>query len=399
MQLNNIIMQKQNSILWLPGWYPSRVDFLSGDFIERHAKAASKFNYIIILFVVRDIQMRPGTFNIEVKGCENMTSYIGYYNSTNKFGITGKIISVIKYFLLLNKLFKIIQKKFNHFDLIHVHISLRQGLFAQWLYFRRKIKYVITEQNSWFMPADKISYPKSFLFKEIIRRNFKYAQAIHVVSERLGKELQSKFPFITNYYVIPNVVNTDIFFYKPTNKSDLSLNFFAINGNLFHKNIDGIIRAFANFLKTGEKAILHIGGNENALLVALVKQLNLAKNVIFYGLINNKKVAEIMQQSDAFIFFSRFETFGCVLAEANCCGVPVIASNLEVLKENLQQDENALFVLSEDEKSLTEKLIFFAKNNNFFVNEQIALVACAKYNFTTVGKNFLLFYRSVLHVK
>ena len=392
-------MHKQHSILWLPGWYPSRVNYLTGDFIERHAEAASNFNHIVILFVVRDINMPPGEVNIEVKEYENMTSYIGYYNSTTKLGTLGKFISVLKYFLLLNKLYKITLKKFKYFDLIHVHISLRQGLFAQWLYFKRKIKYVITEQNSWFMPADKSSYPKSFLFKKVIRTNFKYAQAVHVVSDSLGKELQSRFPFISNYHVIPNVVNTDIFFYKPTNKSNSTLNFFAINGNLYHKNMDGVIRAFSNFLKSGEKAILHIGGNENALLEALVIELNIAEKVIFYGLISNKKVAEIMQQSDAFIFFSRFETFGCVLAEANCCGVPVIASNIQVLKENLQQNENALFVLSEDENSLTENLIFFAKNKNFFENEQIANQAFAKYNFTTMGKKFLLFYNSILQVK
>ena len=41
----------------------------------------------------------------------------------------------------------------------------------------------------------------------------------------------------------------------------------------------------------------------------------------------------------------------------------------------------------------------FLGKPELFENEQIAIDAFAKYNFTTVGKNFLLFYRSVLHIK
>lgn len=389
-------MLKPYKILWLPGWYPSRVNFLAGDFIERHAEAVSKFHNIVVLFVVRDISMAAGSSIIEVQLAQNKSTYIAYYNSTSKLGFLNKIFSIFKYYFLLFKMYRQALKRFVFFDITHVHISLRQGLLAQWIYFTKKIKYVITEHNSWFMPIDSSSYTKSIIEKYIIRSNFKHAAAIHVVSNALGKELKKRFSFILDYCVIPNVVNTSIFNYEERNLKKSLSNFFAINGNLYHKNTDGIIRAFASVLKAGMPAMLHIAGPQNPLLFNLVNQLEIAENVVFYGCITNKQVAEIMKTVDAFISFSRVETFGCVLAEANCCGVPVIVSDIAALKENLHEGENALFVRSEDEKSLTNTVLNLIYLPYVFHYPLIAKTAFNLYNYTTVGNKFHFLYKSVL---
>lgn len=385
-------MSTRSKILWLPGWYPSRTDFLDGDFTERHAKAASIFNTIVVLYVKKDKEMKNGSTFIDVKEENNITTYIAYYNAVNYLGFLSKIISVCIYYKMLFKLYNIALKRFVSFDLVHVHISLRQGLLAQWILFTKKIKYVITEQNSWFMPGDSGNYTRSFLLRIIISTNFKNAKSIHVVSDALGKQLKIKFPFIFDYHVIPNVVDTDIFNLEKTNSKKLSLNFFAINGNVYHKNTDGIIRAFAEYLTTGPKAVLHIAGSKNDHLVDLVHHLGIKECVVFYGFISNKKVAEIMKSVDLFIFFSRFETFGCVFAEANCCGVPVIASDIAVLRENLLEGENALFVNSEDEKALSERLIYFSKNSHLFNSEAISANAIDLYSYEAVGRKLQQFY-------
>ena len=38
-------------ILWLPSWYPNKSDAYVGDFIQRHARAASLVNQIVVLYV------------------------------------------------------------------------------------------------------------------------------------------------------------------------------------------------------------------------------------------------------------------------------------------------------------------------------------------------------------
>ena len=41
-------------ILWLASWYPSKNDMLTGDFFQRHAKAASLHFTIDVLHIKRD---------------------------------------------------------------------------------------------------------------------------------------------------------------------------------------------------------------------------------------------------------------------------------------------------------------------------------------------------------
>jgi glycosyltransferase involved in cell wall biosynthesis len=392
-------MNERLKILWLPAWYPSKVDFLNGDFVQRHALAVSKFVDVVILSVVRDESLTSTNTLIEVEEKEGLNVYTGYYNSSKKNIILKKIIFGFLYFKLLFKLYSIAKKKYTGFNLIHVHVSLRQGLFALWLKITKRINYVITEHNSWFMPIGNSFFTKNILLKNIVKVNFKYASAIHVVSKCLGNELKRKYQFISAFTVIPNVVDNNLFFYDNNNLNEFKTNFFAINGNnSFQKNTDGIIRAFSILVKKEADCILHIAGPNDIELKKLALELNLNDSIKFYSEIPNSTIATLMQKMDALIFFTRYETFGCVMAEALCCGKPVIASNLEILQENLVENVNALFVVSKNEIDLAKKLIYFTQNKDGFDNKQIAADALAKFNFTKVGEDFLLFYKSVLHL-
>jgi glycosyltransferase involved in cell wall biosynthesis len=389
-------MEKRIKVLWLPAWFPSKQDFLNGDFIERHAQAVSKYADVTVIFVFRDITLQKNTSKIEFHEAVGLNIYRAYYNGTTKWGAIGKMLSFIKFFLLQKKVYTLAKKKSENFDLVHVHISQRQAVFAHFLKITKKIKYVISEQNSWFMPQGNKVFSKSFLLKYIVRQNFKMANAIHVVSASLGNELKSKYTFIDNFTVIPNVVNSKIFFPIINLPQSSELKFFAITGNTYHKNTDGIIRAFGNYLKKGYLGCLYIAGPNTIDLEILANELSIEANVKFLGILSYTSVAAFMQTCNVFVFYTRYETFGCVMAEALCCGKPIIASNLDVLKENLQENINALFVESENDKDLTDKLIYFNNNKSKFDNSKIAEDAKAKFNFDKVGKDFLAFYNSVL---
>jgi glycosyltransferase involved in cell wall biosynthesis len=389
-------MEKRIKVLWLPAWFPSEQDFLNGDFIERHAQAVSKYADVTVIYVFRDITFKKNESKIEFHKAVGLNIYRAHYNCTTKWGPIGRMVSFIKFFLLQKKLYNLAKTESNNFDLVHVHISQRQALFAHFFKITKRIKYVISEQNSWFMPQGNKVFSKSFLLKYIIRQNFKKANAIHVVSASLGNELKSKYTFIDNFTVIPNVVNSKIFFPIVNLPQSNDLKFFAITGNTYHKNTDGIIRAFGNYLKRGYEGCLYIAGPNIEELEILVKELSIEANVKFLGILSYTLVAAFMQKCSVFVFYTRYETFGCVMAEALCCGKPIIASNLDVLKENLEENINALFVVSENDNDLTEKLIYFLNNNSKFDNKKIAEEANAKFNYDKVGKDFLAFYNSAL---
>ena len=50
----------RKKILWLCSWYPNRTDPYDGDFIQRHARAASLFHDIQVIRVVADAALKPG---------------------------------------------------------------------------------------------------------------------------------------------------------------------------------------------------------------------------------------------------------------------------------------------------------------------------------------------------
>jgi glycosyltransferase involved in cell wall biosynthesis len=217
---------------------------------------------------------------------------------------------------------------------------------------------------------------------------------VHTVSAALGKVLLQKGMIQQPAITIPNVVNTNVFTpVKNKHTAEMPIKFIAITGNTYHKNTDGVIRAFAKARLIQPAITLHIAGPNIIALQQLATELNIADAVIFYDAVPYTTVAALMQQCHAMIFFTRYETFGCVMAEALCCGLPVIASAIEVLQENLVANENAIFVNSEDEAMLAGAIIDLAANKKNFNTEFIATAASAKYNYNTVGEKIAALYR------
>jgi glycosyltransferase involved in cell wall biosynthesis len=373
-------MGKQMNLIWMPGWFPSRVDFLPGDFIERHAKAVSEYAMVTVVYVVKDPALKKGETEIVKETTNNLTVYRGYYNANNKISAT------ILFYKLLFAVYKIAEKEKGSFDLCHVHVPLKQSLLASRLKRKINLDFVVTEHNSWYADGDFLDQP--LLSRRMILDLYRKALAVHVVSKTLGRQLQKTIPFVTDYTVIPNVVNTD--FFKPADhKNNEPIKFIAISGDVKYKNTAGVIRAFMNLLKTGVKAQLHIAGPHS-------DEFKHEYHIHFYGIVSNQRIAELTKQADAMIFFTRSETFGCVMAESLCCGVPVIASRIPALEENLTENKNALFVDPDNEDDLLQKLILFIDQKDKFDNNAIAADAFKKYNYPTVGQQFLHFYEGTL---
>jgi L-malate glycosyltransferase len=382
-------MDKSLNIVWLPGWFPSRVDFLPGDFIERHAKAVSESAFVTVIYVVKDPALKNTKTEIVKETIGNLVIYRGYYNAANK------ISSVFHFYKLLFTLYKLAEKERGRFDLCHLHVPLKQSLLAIRLKQKYKLNYVITEHNSWYSPGDNSFFFQSFFLKRMITSAYYNAEAVHVVSRDLGEKLQKMIPIVANYTVIPNVVNTDFFtLADKTNKE--TINFITVTGENKYKNTDGIIRAFAMLIKSGANAYLNIAGPDDAVFKQQVKELGIENRVVFYGIVSNKEIAELTKRSDAMIFFTRSETFGCVMAESLCCGVPVIASRIPVLEESLTENKNALFVEPDNENDLTEKLSWFINHKDNFDNSLIAAEAFDRYNYHRVASQFMAFYNRTL---
>jgi glycosyltransferase involved in cell wall biosynthesis len=87
-------------------------------------------------------------------------------------------------------------------------------------------------------------------------------------------------------------------------------------------------------------------GQDRERLEALAHGLKVSQRVHFTGELSPDGVALFLKALDVFVFPTRMETFGLAAVEAAQAGVPVVANDIEVLREVLRVNEEpcALFV-------------------------------------------------------
>ncbi len=376
-------------------WYPSRVDFLNGDFVERHAKSIALTNDVTVLFASKDLQLKNNLQEFDYTEKDRLKVYKAYYREfKSPFPFLRKVVSQYRYFKCYHKLYTESVKNHGRPDFIHLYIPFKSGMYALYLKWFKNLKYVISEQHSWYMPASDKYENSPAISKWMIKKIFKNTSGVHTVSRALGDALVQKKLTQSNFRVIPNVVNPNIFFPGEKIPEDGITRFVTITGNIYHKNTDGILRAFKKVLEKRNDFILEIIGPGFEDLQDLASTSGLSKHICFHGPMTYENVAKINQRSDALIFFTRYETFGCVIIEAHACGLPVIASDLPVIRENLE-GFNGIFVPSEDEAALAEKIIWFMENKDAFEQKKIASHAKNRYNYDVVGRQFDNWYQHI----
>ena len=121
--------------------------------------------------------------------------------------------------------------------------------------------------------------------------------------------------------------------------------FYSPNQYWAHKNHPVVIDAVAELVKKGHKDILVIFSGKGwddrnpdyvLMLKKRVEELGLSDNICFLGFLERKEQLVIMQNAQAVIQPSLFEGWSTVIEDARALNKYVIASDLDVNKEQLQ---------------------------------------------------------------
>ncbi len=96
---------------------------------------------------------------------------------------------------------------------------------------------------------------------------------------------------------------------------------------------DRIIRALAEPALANCRLVLAGGGPNEAQYRKLAVELGVGARVHFLGYVTREDVGDLLGATDVFVFPSLWETFGLAPVEAAMAGVPVVASELTVLRE------------------------------------------------------------------
>ena len=101
------------------------------------------------------------------------------------------------------------------------------------------------------------------------------------------------------------------------------------------KRIDFIIKVVNRLIQEGQNIDLLIcgDGEEKDNLTKLAEKLDLQDRIIFLGLLDKSKLAQVLDQSEAFLFASESEAMSLVVLESLFMGVPVVSTNVGDLKD------------------------------------------------------------------
>ncbi len=383
-------------VLWLCSWYPHATDPFDGDFVDRQAKALALYNEVQVIHVVQNFHFLQ---NIKHKHVEqrtegNLSSSV-YFLPLHLHGLSffQKLLFNQQYHSFYQQLIDAYIQQNGKPDIIHVHVPVKAGAIAVKLKDNYGIPFVVTEHSSaYYEHIPENYFQRNRYFRHVTKTTFEQAAVVSSVSHWLLHRLQELFQ-LRKTQLIRNVVDTDLFYYKPVSNSKKRF----IHVSLMHplKNVRGILYALAALnQKTTDWEMIFIGPASTADL-KLAGELGLTPQIAWKGTLQYAEVANEMQQADALIHFSKYENLPCVVNEALCCGLPVFSSNVGGIAE-LINSSNGILVEEGDVDALANALYSFLQNASSYDREAIGAKAVQQFQYKTIGKEIVELYEKVV---
>lgn len=382
-------MNKKN-ILFLSSWYPDRITRNNGDFVQRHARAASSIYRVATLFVKFDPDLSSGKEIIE-RTDKNFSEIYIYFGM--RAGSSGGFFKVLKYLKYYFWGYKYLKKNYFDPDLVHANIIFPIGIIACLFRLIYKKPYVISEHWSSYLDINNKQIPS--WQKRVDRITVKYAELILPVTKNLRDSLIN-LGYKSKYKIIPNVIDTETFVslkHQPKNKAFIHLS--SLNDRI--KNISGLIQAVKIVSEKRQDFRVNIFGAEYlSKHKALSDELGLLDTVLFFhGEIDRSEVPHQLQKSISLLMFSNYESLPCVIIEALSCGIPVISTDVGGIKEYISEKEGILIPRGDIEK-MAEAMNYMLDNPNAFDKTHLREFAVSNFSVKSVALQLDAAYQSLI---
>ena len=375
-------------ILHLCGWYPSRVDQFNGDFVQRHVRAIALTIPSVVLFAIKDDSLSKGALVCDRQHSGNLDEWIYYYP---KHKLLDTALSQLYYLHILKKAIRAITAQYGKPAGIHLHVVWKAGIWALRLK-KWRVPLVITEHSTAYLPeAVPNLQTASYLKRRVFEKVYSQAKFLAPVSAHLGNAIQSGFGRLPSL-VVPNAVDTDLFFPGNGAESKASYNIIHVSTMNYQKNIDGVLRVIDTIIESFPLVRFTMVGPMSTALEQWWNDSVLRKKLVhFTGWQPYNSVAQLMKEADLLFLFSRYENLPCVLLEAFCTGLPVVSTKVGGIAEIVDQ-ENGILVKEGDEQALANALAKIFTGEIVFDRKKIADDAREKYSYQTIGRMFALAY-------
>ncbi|TAD82575.1 MAG: glycosyltransferase [Bacteroidetes bacterium] len=379
--------------LWLASWYPSALDAFSGDFVQRSARALSAQMPVHVLHIARDTHGAITTSQkTETRVTGQLTeTIIYYYVRPSGMAWFDKLVSTQRYLRISKQWLKQFKASCNGRPiLVEVCVAMRAGLLALWMHRRWQQPFLV--QEHWVGYYTHLMPPvlrRNALFWYLSKRILAKATALLPDSRHLGAHINATLLPMA-YTEMPNAVDTSLFYWEPK-PAPSTFQFIHVSTLGHQKNTDGIIRCFQQLCsqRPSLKMELLVVGPD---FEPLQQQFSTVPNLRFTGALPYAAVAALVRKANAMVLFSRYENLPCVMLEAFCAGLPVIATNVGGISYHLPP-QNGLLIPSQDEPALVAALESIVTQYARYNTPQIAQQAASTYGYANIARLYLQAYR------
>lgn len=281
-----------------------------------------------------------------------------------------------------------LRKYLKNYDIIHTHNTACQ-LFAAICSVLCSVVFTTTEHNttnrrrdwSWYKPLDRWMYSR-------------YSKVI-CISDQALTSLEKFHGYHHRNCIIYNGINLNKYLKQITTPQTTEFIITMIAGFRYQKDQDTLIKAMST-LPDNYKLWLVGDGERRNILENLVIELNLTDRVKLLGIRND--VPQILEQSHISVFSSHWEGFGLAAVEGMASGRPLIASDVNGLRE-IVKDYGILFP-HQDANALANEIKSLCENQDkYFQVAQKCQERAKQYDISIMANKYNIIYEKTHVVK
>jgi L-malate glycosyltransferase len=388
------------NVVFLARWYPTPDHPYYGVFIREHAKAVrAAGNEVAVLDVPGVPAPVRGLWRMQEELDPGLTEGIPTYHVASRWIVTRRLarisywISYSNYVLSVLRAMRRLRRSGFRPDVIHAHVY-SAGVPAVIAGKLLRLPVVITEHST--------AFPQRTLDAGAAKKaRFAFGRAGRVlpVCSFLQDAIEA-YGVRADFEVVPNAVDSSVFFTDPRRKRGRGPRRLLFVGNLEpteHKGFPTLVAALASL--PGPRRNWHLDvvgdGPSRQHYERMVEAAGLTDAVTFVGRLSKPAVAETMRSADLFVLPSRFENLPCVIIEAMASGLPVLSTRVGGISE-MVTDQDGILVPPADPAALAGALDRMLSSLDTYDSAQIAARAADRYSLTAIGNQLNSIYAGVL---
>lgn len=258
-------------------------------------------------------------------------------------------------------------------DIVHSHHPFLIGGLALRLCGQKNIPLVFTYHTMFEYYKDHFGMDHETIQKFVVDLAAGYANMVDqvIVPSESVRALLKERNITTPMEVVPTGIDVKKFApvassYRKKNR--IPKNAFMVGhvGRLApEKNLNFLMEAVAEFLRQEKKAIFLVVGSgpSERDMKKVLRRWNVEKRVRFAGILKGRRLIEAYHAMDAFVFASKSETQGMVVAEAMAAGLPVVALDAAGVREVVVDRHNGRLLNEESRKKFASALLWCSSRN------------------------------------